>query len=163
MQTEQKYDIFNTKTVFVDFDDTLYIHGHHFTGKQACMEYNRILSEKKYPFDRKLWNSVLCELLHELKEQYGARIIILTVQETDDAAAAKYEFADTMEPGLFETIARTCTVLEKEDYICQYMRQNGIWRPAEIGIIDDNMTFLGNMEKKGCVALTPQYIMLCAM
>ena len=95
--------------MFVDFDDTLYIHEHHWSAKKEQIDYDNSLAEGVYPFGNELWNKILYELLWEMKDN-NAEIKILTVHETDAAAKGKHIFADSMEPKLFSEIIRVNTI-----------------------------------------------------
>lgn len=156
MNKHNKNNIFNCSVLFIDFDDTYYLHDHHWNDDAEDRKFNNAVISGKYQYDPNLINHSLVKKLQIMKRN-GIKIFILTHVPISGVLSKKIAFAEINTPDLFNNYIGVSSSAEKLTYMQNYCSKNNITDLRSVGLIDDMMLSLGTIEAAGFSAASPQY------
>lgn len=148
--------------VYVDFDDTLYVHEVHWSYDED-FDYNMFFGFGKIKYSAKYLNHELINKLKTIRVYYanqGIKCIInlLTGCKTSIYFKSKTDFLDEAEPGLFNNYFSVSTQEEKLPMIDAFNHEmSKTYEIANVLVIDDGYGVTSVCQSKGITAVTPGF------
>lgn len=148
--------------VYVDFDDTLYVHEVHWSYNED-FDYNMFFGFGKIKYSAEYLNHELINKLNTIRAYYANQSIkciinLLTGCKTSIYFKSKTDFLDEAEPGLFNNYFSVSTQEEKLPMIeCINHEMSKTYEIANVLVIDDGYEVTSACQSKGITAVTPGF------
>lgn len=148
--------------IYVDFDDTLYLHEVHWNYNED-FEYNMLFGFKKIKYSEKYLNHALLNKIKSIKVYYEARgikcfINLLTGCKTSLYFKAKTDLLDTAEPNTFSNYFSVSTQEEKLPMIQAFNKElANDYEIINTLVIDDGYGVTAACQDIGIEAVTPGF------
>lgn len=158
----KKTNIKKAVTIYVDFDDTLYLHEVHWKYHED-FEYNMFFGFGKLKYSEKYLNHELLNKVKSIKAYYEARgikcfINLLTGCKTSVYFKAKTNFLDKAEPNTFDNYFSVSTQEEKVSMIWYYNHElEKEYDIIKTIVIDDGYGVTAECQDSGYDAITPGF------
>jgi hypothetical protein len=148
--------------IYVDFDNTLYVHEVQWSHEED-FDYNMFFGFGKIKYSAEYLNHELINKLKTISEYYanqGIKCIInlLTGCKTSIYFKSKTDFLDEAEPSLFNNYFSVSAQEEKLSMISAFnceMRQK--YEIADVLVIDDDYRVTSACQSEGITAVTPGF------
>ena len=145
------------RTIFVDFDDVLYIHEDHWTKEEnANVELEYVCGKRKY--NLAYINNTLIDKLYNIRKDYSdVSIIMLTTARYNKYFDLKVDFIKYYAKDIFTDYWGVSSSEEKIHIIKAHCYSENFDNEEKALLIDDNIFTCANANKEGIKAVTPQF------
>ena len=143
----------NLNMVLFDFDDTLYIHDHHYHGLQNTLELSILAGDQVYKDDR--INTQMKEFV-QMCDKADILLGLLSATPYMVTANEKIRWANRVYGVTFENYC--VGDAEHKVKMLELLSTANHFKPESIAIVDDLGSTLHAAEKHGFTALTPMEV-----